>query len=67
MRVLLNDNILVLVPETAVENAEIAAWKSSRGEYVFCLCSSEGSNVEFQQLGPRLEVCPSPSTSSATA
>jgi predicted NAD-dependent protein-ADP-ribosyltransferase YbiA (DUF1768 family) len=60
IRVLLKDNVLVLVPETAAENAEIAAWKSSRGDHVFCLRSSEGSNVEFRQLGPRLEVCREP-------
>jgi len=60
MRVLLKDSVLVLIPETTAEKAEIAAWKSSRGDYVFCLRSSESSNAELHQLGPRLEACREP-------
>ena len=60
MRVLLKDDLLVLIPETTGEKAEIAAWKLSRADHVFCLRSSESSNAELHQLGPRLEACREP-------
>jgi hypothetical protein len=60
MRVLLKDDVLVLTPETAEEEAEITTWKSSRGDQVFCLRPSESSSVELHQLGPRVEACREP-------
>ena len=60
MRVLLKDNLIVLVAETAEETAEIGAWKSIHGDHVFCLRDSQGSSVELHDLGPRAEACREP-------
>ena len=60
MRVLLKDNLIVLVPQTAEETAEIGAWKSIHGDHVFCLRDSQGASVELHDLGPRAEACREP-------
>jgi hypothetical protein len=57
---LLKDDVLVLIPETAEEEAEITTWKSSRGDQVFCLRPSESPSVELHQLVPRVEACREP-------
>jgi predicted NAD-dependent protein-ADP-ribosyltransferase YbiA (DUF1768 family) len=60
MRVLLKDNLIVLVPETAEETTEIGAWKSIREHHVFSLRTSQGNSVELHDLGPRAEACREP-------
>ena len=60
MRVLLKDNLIVLVAETAEETAEIGAWKSIHGDHVFCLRDSQGASVELHDLGTRAEACREP-------
>jgi predicted NAD-dependent protein-ADP-ribosyltransferase YbiA (DUF1768 family) len=60
MRVLLKDNLIVLVAETAEERAEIDAWTSIHGNHVFGLRASPGPSVELHDLGPRAEACREP-------
>jgi predicted NAD-dependent protein-ADP-ribosyltransferase YbiA (DUF1768 family) len=60
MRVLLKEDVLVLIPETSREEAEITTWKSSRGDQVFCLRASKNPSAELHQLGPRVEACREP-------
>lgn len=56
MRAFLKDNLIVLIPQTAEETAEIHAWKAIHGDRVFWLKASQGSSVELHGLGPRREV-----------
>lgn len=60
MRVLLKDNLIVLVPDTAEETAQIEAWKAAHRDHVFCLKASPGSSVELHDLGSRPEACREP-------
>jgi predicted NAD-dependent protein-ADP-ribosyltransferase YbiA (DUF1768 family) len=60
MRVLLKDNLIVLVPQTAEETAEISAWTSIHEDHAFCLRASPGASAELHDLGPRAEACREP-------
>jgi predicted NAD-dependent protein-ADP-ribosyltransferase YbiA (DUF1768 family) len=60
MRVLLKDKVIVLIPESTEDTDAIGAWKSGRGDHVFCLRTSESPSAELHELGPRLEICREP-------
>src|SRR5262245_33806925 len=60
MRVLLKDELIVLIPESDEENAEIGAWKSIHGDHAFWLRATSGSSTELHDLGPRAEACREP-------
>jgi predicted NAD-dependent protein-ADP-ribosyltransferase YbiA (DUF1768 family) len=60
MRILLKEHLIVLIPESTQEIAEISAWKAARADHVFCLRAAEGASAELHELGPRLEACREP-------
>jgi predicted NAD-dependent protein-ADP-ribosyltransferase YbiA (DUF1768 family) len=60
MRALLKDNLIVLIPQTEEETAEIGAWKATHGDRVFWLEDAPGTGVALHGLGPRAEACREP-------
>jgi predicted NAD-dependent protein-ADP-ribosyltransferase YbiA (DUF1768 family) len=60
MRMLLKPDILVLIPESPEEVAELSAWKAGREGYVAALRTECGAGVNFNVLGPREDVCRDP-------
>ena len=50
MRVLLKENLIVLVPDTAEETAEIGAWTAAHDDHVFCLRATSGTAAELHDL-----------------
>src|SRR5262245_57984442 len=60
MRVLLKEDVVVLVPELDSEALEVESWKLRHGDHVFCLRASAGRSLELHDLGERLEACREP-------
>jgi hypothetical protein len=60
MRVLLKQNVIVLIPESSDENLEIEAWKPNYGDHVFCLRATPERSMELHHIGERLEGCRAP-------
>ncbi|HWB44296.1 MAG TPA: NADAR family protein [Hyphomicrobiaceae bacterium] len=60
MRALLKDGLLVLVPEEAGEEAELARWKGAHADHVFAAAANEGTGLELHSLGPRADACREP-------
>ena len=67
MRVLLREHVIVLIPQSKQETAEIREWMANRKDHVFCLRAAEGSSAELHQLGPRLEACREPINAVSTS
>jgi hypothetical protein len=60
MRIELKSDVLVLVPDSAAEAAELAAWKARHEGFVFALTDNEGSGASLAALGPREDACREP-------
>jgi predicted NAD-dependent protein-ADP-ribosyltransferase YbiA (DUF1768 family) len=60
MRTLLQENGLVLVPETAEEQASLAAWQAAHDGFAFALTENSGTGAMLAALGPRADACREP-------
>ena len=56
MRVLLQDEHLVLVPESEQEAGELGGWKTARHRHVFLAASEKGTGLYLADIGPEEEV-----------
>ena len=52
MKVVLKNNILIIVPLTPEEEAELAAWKEGKAEHVFG-AALRGTGLALHDLGPK--------------
>lgn len=59
MRVIMKDQIIVLVPETAEETTDVAAWRDRHPDHVLAVCG-DADGIELHDLGPRSEACREP-------
>jgi predicted NAD-dependent protein-ADP-ribosyltransferase YbiA (DUF1768 family) len=60
MRILFKSNLLVAVPETDAERAELAAWKEVQAGHVLLLRDDGGEGLALVDLGPRAHACNEP-------
>src|SRR3981081_416060 len=60
MKVLLQSNGLVLVPEAEEERAALAAWKVAHADFAFATVANSGGGATLTALGRRVEVCREP-------
>jgi predicted NAD-dependent protein-ADP-ribosyltransferase YbiA (DUF1768 family) len=60
MRVLLKDNVIVLIPESPYENQEMEDWRAAHVGHVFCADSRNHHALELHGLGERAEACREP-------
>jgi hypothetical protein len=60
MRVLLKEDVMVLIPQSPTEDLEVENWKPRHGDHVFCLRGSLGRSMELHDLGERLQACREP-------
>ena len=60
MRVLLRDNLIVLIPESTDERCELDGWKATHETHVFCASSLNPQALELQGLGKRADACREP-------
>jgi predicted NAD-dependent protein-ADP-ribosyltransferase YbiA (DUF1768 family) len=60
MKVLFKDKMLVLVPETEAEAADLAAWKAGRADHVLGIPDTTGRGLPLFDLGPRPDACNEP-------
>lgn len=63
MKVLLNDGLIVLVPETPVETDELALWKAVYADHVLVVRPDHRPDIaglELHDLGERTEACREP-------
>ncbi len=62
VKVILKDDIVVMLPDTVDEAAELKAWKDAHEEHVLALRGQPGNatTLELKPLGPRLEACREP-------
>jgi predicted NAD-dependent protein-ADP-ribosyltransferase YbiA (DUF1768 family) len=59
MRAIFKGRILVLVPESAAEEQELADWKAGRDGHLFG-SAARGTGLALHDLGERAEVCREP-------
>jgi predicted NAD-dependent protein-ADP-ribosyltransferase YbiA (DUF1768 family) len=57
MRALYKENCLVLIPDGEDEASMSAAWKQASAGHVFQLSHSNGTQLEFVDLGPAEQAC----------
>ena len=60
MRVLLRDNLIVLVPESTDERCELDGWRATHETHVFCVGSLNPHALELHGLGKRADACREP-------
>jgi predicted NAD-dependent protein-ADP-ribosyltransferase YbiA (DUF1768 family) len=60
MRVVLKDNLIVLIPSSADEARELETWKSSHATHVLCAESLNEHALELHDLGKRVDACREP-------
>jgi predicted NAD-dependent protein-ADP-ribosyltransferase YbiA (DUF1768 family) len=60
MRVLLKDDVIVLIPESPDETAELERWRAAYRGHVFCADSRNDHALELHGLGERAEACRDP-------
>ena len=60
MRVLLQRDRLIVIPESQSETAELAAWKEIHSGFAFVLASDQGEGACFAALGPQAGACREP-------
>jgi predicted NAD-dependent protein-ADP-ribosyltransferase YbiA (DUF1768 family) len=60
MKVLLQSNGLVLVPEAEEEREALAVWKAVHADFAFATVENSGAGATLTALGPRAEVCREP-------
>ena len=60
MRVLLKDDLIVLIPESAEETRELECWRAAHEAHVFCAGSLNRHALELHGLGERNEACREP-------
>lgn len=60
MRVMLNDRLLILAPESAAERSALSEWKSQAVDCVFAPQSTTGDGLALSNLGSRADVCREP-------
>jgi|SRR5689334_17365922 predicted NAD-dependent protein-ADP-ribosyltransferase YbiA (DUF1768 family) len=57
MRVLLKDDVIVLIPESSDETLELDGWRAAHIGHVFCAESRNAHALELHGLGKRAEAC----------
>jgi predicted NAD-dependent protein-ADP-ribosyltransferase YbiA (DUF1768 family) len=57
MRVLLKDDVIVLIPESSDETLELDGWRAAHLGHVFCAESRNAHALELHGLGKRAEAC----------
>jgi predicted NAD-dependent protein-ADP-ribosyltransferase YbiA (DUF1768 family) len=60
MRTILKEGLVVLVPETAEETDQLAAWKVQHAGHVFHVVGSQEAAIELNDLGEKPEACREP-------
>jgi len=60
MRTILKDGLVVLVPETAEETDQLAAWRLQHAGHVFHVVGSQETALELGDLGEKPEACREP-------
>jgi predicted NAD-dependent protein-ADP-ribosyltransferase YbiA (DUF1768 family) len=60
MRVLLKEDLILLISESADEARELETWKSKRENHVFCVRASSAQSLELHGLGDRAVACREP-------
>jgi predicted NAD-dependent protein-ADP-ribosyltransferase YbiA (DUF1768 family) len=60
MRVLLKDDLIVLIPESETETQELEGWRITHDAHVFCADSLNRHALELHGLGKRVEACREP-------
>jgi predicted NAD-dependent protein-ADP-ribosyltransferase YbiA (DUF1768 family) len=57
MRVLLKDDVIVLIPESSDETLELDGWRAAHIGHVFCAEPRNAHALELHGLGKRAEAC----------
>src|SRR6476660_2955413 len=60
MRVLLKDDVIVLIPQSPEETRELEDWRAAHVGHVFCGDSRNDRALELHGLGERAEACREP-------
>ena len=60
MKVLLQSNGLVLVPDAEEERVALAAWKLAHADFAFATAENSGTGATLTALGPCAEACREP-------
>lgn len=62
MKVILKDDVVVLIPDGPIEAAELNAWKGTHDDHVLAVRAQgpDAEGLELRPLGPRLDACRAP-------
>lgn len=60
MRVVLKDNLIVLIPESAQDTRELEDWRLAHETHVFSTASSNRQALELHGLGKQADACREP-------
>ena len=60
MKAILKSNLLILVPETEAERADMGTWKANREQHVLFVNANPGPGLSLVDLGPKAEACNEP-------
>jgi predicted NAD-dependent protein-ADP-ribosyltransferase YbiA (DUF1768 family) len=60
MRVLLRENLIVLIAESADEKCELDGWRAAHETHVFCADSLDPQALKLHGLGKRADACREP-------
>ncbi len=67
MKVLLKNDLLILVPERTEECAELTEWKAGHEGHVLAVRAIKGEGLALGDLGPRDEACREPLNVTSTS